>query len=42
MSEKESYPMTRTDVNPWEWTKMFGFSQAVDVGGADRVPITHD
>jgi enamine deaminase RidA (YjgF/YER057c/UK114 family) len=29
--------MTRTDVNPWEWSKAFGFSQAVDVKGADRL-----
>jgi enamine deaminase RidA (YjgF/YER057c/UK114 family) len=26
--------MERTDVNPWEWSKAFGFSQAVDVSGA--------
>ena len=29
--------MERTDVNPWEWSKAFGFSQAVDVTGASRV-----
>ena len=29
--------MERTDVNPWEWSKAFGFSQAVDVSGASRV-----
>ena len=29
--------MERTDVNPWEWSKAFGFSQAVDVAGASRV-----
>ena len=29
--------MTRTDVNPWEWSKDFGFSQAVDVTGAERM-----
>jgi enamine deaminase RidA (YjgF/YER057c/UK114 family) len=29
--------MERTDVNPWEWSKAFGFSQAVDVGGASHV-----
>ena len=29
--------MERTDVNPWEWSKGFGFSQAVDVGGAAHV-----
>jgi len=27
----------RTDVNPWEWSKAFGFSQAVDVSGASHV-----
>jgi enamine deaminase RidA (YjgF/YER057c/UK114 family) len=25
--------MERTDINPWEWSKAFGFSQAVDVSG---------
>ena len=29
--------MERTDVNPWEWSKAFGFSQAVQVTGAERV-----
>jgi enamine deaminase RidA (YjgF/YER057c/UK114 family) len=29
--------MERTDVNPWEWSKAFGFSQAVDVSGSARV-----
>ena len=29
--------MERSDVNPWEWSKAFGFSQAVDVSGASRV-----
>ena len=24
-------------MNPWEWSKAFGFSQAVDVSGASRV-----
>jgi enamine deaminase RidA (YjgF/YER057c/UK114 family) len=27
----------RTDINPWEWSKAFGFSQAVDLTGASRV-----
>jgi enamine deaminase RidA (YjgF/YER057c/UK114 family) len=27
----------RTDVNPWEWSKAFGFSQAVTVAGGERV-----
>ena|SRR5579875_1497694 len=31
--------MTRTDVNPWEWSKAFGFSQAVEVRGAERMLI---
>jgi enamine deaminase RidA (YjgF/YER057c/UK114 family) len=31
--------MTRTDVNPWEWSKAFGFSQAVEVSGAERMLI---
>ncbi|MEY2570116.1 MAG: hypothetical protein QOE63_466 [Acidimicrobiaceae bacterium] len=29
--------MERTDVNPWEWSKAFGFSQAVRVEGGQRV-----
>jgi enamine deaminase RidA (YjgF/YER057c/UK114 family) len=29
--------MERTDVNPWEWSKAFGFSQAVDLSGASHV-----
>ncbi len=29
--------MERTDVNPWEWSKAFGFSQAVQVSGGERV-----
>jgi enamine deaminase RidA (YjgF/YER057c/UK114 family) len=29
--------MHRTDVNPWEWSKAFGYSQAVDVAAADRM-----
>lgn len=31
--------MNRTDVNPWEWSKAFGFSQAVELKGADRILI---
>jgi enamine deaminase RidA (YjgF/YER057c/UK114 family) len=27
--------MTRTDVSPWEWSKAFGFSQAVEIRGAE-------
>jgi enamine deaminase RidA (YjgF/YER057c/UK114 family) len=29
--------MERSDLNPWEWSKAFGFSQAVDVAGASHV-----
>jgi enamine deaminase RidA (YjgF/YER057c/UK114 family) len=29
--------MQRTDVNPWEWSKAFGFSQAVDVRDVRRL-----
>jgi enamine deaminase RidA (YjgF/YER057c/UK114 family) len=29
--------MERTDVNPWEWSKAFGFSQAVDLSGPSHV-----
>jgi enamine deaminase RidA (YjgF/YER057c/UK114 family) len=31
--------MTRTEINPWEWSKQFGFSQAVELRGADRVLV---
>jgi enamine deaminase RidA (YjgF/YER057c/UK114 family) len=29
--------MKRTDVNPWEWSKAFGFSQAVSVSDGQHV-----
>ena len=29
--------MQRKDVNPWEWSKSFGFSQAVEIDGAQRL-----
>jgi enamine deaminase RidA (YjgF/YER057c/UK114 family) len=29
--------MQRQDVNPWEWSKGFGFSQAVDLAGTEHV-----
>lgn len=29
--------MERTDLNPWEWSKAFGFSQAVDLSGTSHV-----
>jgi enamine deaminase RidA (YjgF/YER057c/UK114 family) len=28
--------MERVDVNPWEWSKAYGFSQAVQVSNAQR------
>ena len=31
--------MTRTDVNPWDWSKMFGFSQAVEIKGTERILV---
>ena len=31
--------MDRTNVNPWEWSKAFGFSQAVEVRGAERILV---
>ena len=29
--------MERSDVNPWEWSKQFGFSQAVDLRNPERL-----
>lgn len=29
--------MERNDVNPWEWSKAFGFSQAVHLSGTSQV-----
>jgi len=31
--------MERRDVNPWEWSKGFGFSQAIELKGAQRLVI---
>ena len=31
--------MERTDVNPWEWSKGFGFSQAVELKGTSQVLV---
>ena len=31
--------MERTDVNPWEWSKQFGFSQAVDLRQPQRLLV---
>jgi len=36
---KERTLMDRTDVNPWEWSKAFGFSQAVELRGTDRLLV---
>ena len=29
--------MERREINPWEWNKPFGFQQAVEVTGAERI-----
>jgi enamine deaminase RidA (YjgF/YER057c/UK114 family) len=34
-----SEAMRRNDVNPWEWSKGFGFSQAVEVSGPGRLLV---
>jgi enamine deaminase RidA (YjgF/YER057c/UK114 family) len=31
--------MARRDINPWEWSKAFGFSQAVEITAAERTLI---
>jgi enamine deaminase RidA (YjgF/YER057c/UK114 family) len=31
--------MARTDVNPWDWSRSFGFSQAVALTRAERILI---
>ena len=31
--------MQRDDINPWEWSKAFGFSQGVSLSGATRVLV---
>jgi len=31
--------MERQDVNPWEWSKAFGFSQAVGLTGAEQILV---
>jgi enamine deaminase RidA (YjgF/YER057c/UK114 family) len=31
--------VTRTDVNPWDWSKSFGFSQAVQLTGIERILV---
>jgi enamine deaminase RidA (YjgF/YER057c/UK114 family) len=33
----EGVAVDRVDVNPWEWSKAFGFSQAVNVSGGGQV-----
>lgn len=34
-----SKAVQRKDVNPWEWSKAFGFSQAVELTGGERMLI---
>ena len=29
--------MTRTEINPWEWSEAFGFAQAVQLSGAEQL-----
>ncbi len=31
--------MQRSDVNPWEWSKAFGFSQAVELTGFEKILV---
>ncbi|MBV8386200.1 MAG: RidA family protein [Acidimicrobiia bacterium] len=31
--------MQRKDVNPWEWSKAFGFSQGVELTGVERMLV---
>jgi enamine deaminase RidA (YjgF/YER057c/UK114 family) len=31
--------MARRDINPWDWSKSFGFSQAVQLTGAEQILI---
>ena len=31
--------MERTEVNPWEWSKAFGFSQALELKGVERLLV---
>ena len=31
--------MQREDINPWDWSKAFGFSQGVALSGANRVLV---
>ena len=31
--------MNRKDINPWEWSKAFGFSQAVELEAAQRIVL---
>jgi enamine deaminase RidA (YjgF/YER057c/UK114 family) len=35
----EEAKVERNDINPWEWSKAFGFSQAVELTGAERILI---
>ena len=38
-AEWKAKPVDRRNINPWEWSKKFGFSQAVELAGADRLLI---
>jgi len=29
--------VTRTEINPWEWSEAFGFAQAVQLSGAEQL-----
>lgn len=31
--------MERTEINPWEWSKQFGYSQAIEVKGVERMLV---
>ena len=36
-AERKANRGDRRNINPWEWSKEFGFSQAVELAGADRL-----
>jgi enamine deaminase RidA (YjgF/YER057c/UK114 family) len=37
--KEEGTAMARKDVNPWEWSKAFGFSQAVKLTGSEEILV---
>jgi enamine deaminase RidA (YjgF/YER057c/UK114 family) len=37
--EEGACRVNRTDVNPWEWSKAFGFSQAVEMTGVTQLLV---